>query len=268
MYICISLFRSRKFNMDDLKILITIFLLLFCNSYISAQEPDVGHEISDVRYETSDTIRTELETSNLNDEALTEGKLETSNPEPEPKPEIILITDDTDLSKIFKFDTLGYSKHSPAKAAMMSAVLPGLGQIYNGKYWKVPIVYIAIGISAERFLTFQNQYTRFRRAYVEMRDQDPYTNYHHSKSLGLPSWYTDAQIEQSITKGKDKLRTWRDYAIVAVVASYALTIIDANVDAHLMDFSLDDNISLNIRPCFLENSIFSKKIGLTLQFSF
>ena len=181
--------------------------------------------------------------------------------------DIIYISETTDLTKIFPTDSLNiYLTHSPAKAAIMSAVVPGLGQIYNKKYWKLPIVYLAIGISVERFIKFQNDFNRFRRAYIDINDNDPYTNYH--KTIGFPSSYPEDQMRQIITKRKDMLRTWRDYAIVAVVATYALNIIDANVDAHLMDFSLDDNISLNIQPCFLENDVKSKKIGLTLQFTF
>ena len=179
----------------------------------------------------------------------------------------VIVSDPAQLTKVFPVDTMFiYANHSPAKAAIMSAVVPGLGQIYNRKYWKLPIVYLAIGISVERFLAFQNQFNRYRRAYIDMKDGDPYTNYF--ETLGFPFNYTDQMKSQHITKGKEKFRTWRDWAVVAVIATYALNIIDANVDAHLMDFSLDDNISFNIQPCFLENSINSKKIGLSLRFTF
>ena len=181
--------------------------------------------------------------------------------------DIIYISDTTELSNYFQVDSFGMEfAHSPAKAAIMSAVLPGLGQIYNKKYWKLPIVYAAVGVSAWIFIKWQNEFSRYRRAYIDINDQDPYTNFH--KTLGFPLNYTDEQMRQPITKRKEMLRTWRDYSIVAVVAVYAFNIIDANVDAHLMDFSLDDNISLNIQPCFLENDVRSKKIGLTLQFTF
>jgi len=180
--------------------------------------------------------------------------------------DIILLTDTTNLAYYFPLDSLSMFAHSPAKAAIMSAVVPGLGQIYNKKYWKIPIVYAVMGISAERFIKFQNDFNRYRRAYIDINDNDPYTNYH--LTLGLPFSNSDEQMRQYITRRKEMLRTWRDYAIVAVVASFALNIIDANVDAHLMDFNLDDNISLKIQPCFLANDINSKKIGLTLQFTF
>jgi hypothetical protein len=152
-------------------------------------------------------------------------------------------------SILHPLDTLNlYVSHSPAKAAIMSAVVPGLGQIYNRKYWKVPVVYAAIGVSVERFITFQNKYNQYRRAYIDINDKDPYTNFH--ETMGFPASYSEEQKRQFITKNKETLRTWRDWSIVAMVVAYALNIIDANVDAHLIDFNLEDNISLNIQPSF------------------
>jgi len=183
---------------------------------------------------------------------------------PVPQSDIIFLSDTVPLTDVFPHDEF-ISSHSPAKAAIMSAVLPGLGQVYNRKYWKVPVVYLALGISVERFITFQNEFNRFRRAYIDLNDGDPYTNFHLTL---FPPNTPDAQMNQWVTRGKDRYRTWRDWAIVAVVASYALNIIDANVDAHLMDFSLDDNISLKIQPTILDDFMFSKKIGLTLRLAF
>jgi hypothetical protein len=178
--------------------------------------------------------------------------------------EVIIVSDIDSLAMFFPLDSMIImSSHSPAKAAIMSAVMPGLGQIYNRKYWKLPIVYAAVGASVFVFLRWQNEFSRYRRAYIDIRDGDPYTNYH--LTLGLPA---HVSLETVITRRKDQLRTWRDWSIVAMAAAYALNIIDANVDAHLMDFNLDDNISLNIRPCFLENGINSQKIGLSLRFTF
>ena len=179
--------------------------------------------------------------------------------------DIIFLSDTAELAITYPLDnTSVHFKHSPAKATIMSAVLPGLGQAYNRKYWKIPIVYIAVGISVNRFLKFQNEYSRWRRAYIDYFDGDPHTNYWET----IYNFSPTADIPNVITKGKDRYRTWRDWSIVAVVAAYALNIIDANVDAHLMDFSLDDDISLNIHPCFLENGMNSRKIGLTLHFTF
>ena len=179
--------------------------------------------------------------------------------------ELLII--DVEQLIVYPVDTASiYFTHSPAKAAIMSAVVPGLGQFYNKKYWKVPIVYAAIGVSAGMFIKWQNEYNRYRRAYIDIFDKDPYTNFF--DTLGFPPSYSLEQKSQYITKRKEQLRTWRDYTILAVVLTYALNIIDANVDAHLMDFNLEDNISLNIRPSFFENDMNIKKIGLTLRLSF
>lgn len=175
----------------------------------------------------------------------------------------ILLSDSTVFAQTYPLDSLTYAKHSPAKATIMSAVLPGLGQVYNKKYWKVPVVYAAIGISVSYYLKFQNKYQQYRRAYIDYNDRDDNTNYW--KTMNFPP---NIDLPNTLTRNKDQYRTWRDWAIVAVGLSYALNIIDANVDAHLMDFSLDDNISLNIQPCFLEKDIDSKKIGLSLQLTF
>ena len=181
--------------------------------------------------------------------------------------DIVIFSDTSEFVNLFPLEDLdSYSKHSPAKAAMMSAVVPGLGQIYNGKYWKVPIVYAAVGVSVGIFLKWQNEFSRYRRAYIDINDENPYTNFH--LTIGFPSSYTDEMMKQHINKRKDDLRTWRDWSIVAMVATYALNIIDANVDAHLMDFNLDDNISLNIRPYFFRNCFDSQKIGLSLCLEF
>ena len=180
--------------------------------------------------------------------------------------DVIFISDTTDFSTFFAVEGVeSYFQHSPAKAAMMSAVLPGLGQVYNKKYVKIPIVYAALGISVHYLVKYNNMYNQYRRAYIDLNDGDPYTNYN---NVLLPSLIDSPQQGQLINRNKDKLRTWRDWAIVAVVASYALNIIDANVDAHMMEFSLDDNISLNIFPTFFDNIFVSQNIGLTLRLSF
>jgi hypothetical protein len=191
------------------------------------------------------------------------------NPEP-----VIVHEDDTQIiiSDVLLFDdsdTLsGYAQHSPAKATIMSAVVPGLGQIYNKKVWKVPLVYAALGASAYYFLKYQNNFQKYRRAYIDYNDGDPHTNYHENrKALDIPLNYT-GDIGRVVTNGKDVYRRYRDWAIIAVVAAYGLNLIDANVDAHLMNYNIDDNISLNIKPCFLANSMYSQKIGLTLCFTF
>ena len=169
-------------------------------------------------------------------------------------------SDDTVLSEI--------SKHSPAKATIMSAVLPGLGQIYNGKAWKVPIVYATIGTSVGFFIYFQNKYQSFRRAYIDFNDQDPTTNYFEELLPSKQTDYSNQQISNFVTANKDGYRRYRDWAILAVIITYGLNVLDANVDAHFLDYDINDNLSLHISPCFLGNDMYSQKIGLNLCFTF
>ncbi|MDR1864309.1 MAG: DUF5683 domain-containing protein [Bacteroidales bacterium] len=151
----------------------------------------------------------------------------------------------------------------PAKATIMSAVLPGLGQIYNRRIWKVPLVYAAIGASTYFLIRYQNDYQRYRRAYIDFKDGDPYTNFH--EKLYIPAAYDK---ERYLTAYKDASRRNRDWFIIAVVVSYLMNVVDANVDAHLFNYNVDDNLSLNARPCFFKDIAYSPKIGLNLQFTF
>ncbi|MDR1527064.1 MAG: DUF5683 domain-containing protein [Dysgonamonadaceae bacterium] len=178
---------------------------------------------------------------------------------------LILTVDTTVVAHEQPADSLYFvNKPIPAKAAIMSAVLPGLGQIYNRKYWKVPIAYALIGASVYFLIRTQNDFQRYRRAYIDLKDGDPYSNFH--KKLNIPSYYNE---EQYITSYKDGYRRYRDWAIIAVVITYLMNVVDANVDAHLFDYSIDDNISFHAKPHFFKDNITdSPKFNLTLCFSF
>jgi hypothetical protein len=181
-----------------------------------------------------------------------------------PESDLFIISDETIIAETYPLDSLNLSKKPiPPKAAIMSAVFPGLGQIYNRKYWKVPIVYIAIGASTYFLIRYQNNFQRYRRAYIDLKDGDPYTNFH--KALNIPASYEE---ERYITTYKDAYRGYRDWAILAVVISYFLNVVDANVDAHLFDYNVDDNLSLNVRPNFSIDGMVSTTVGLNLCFTF
>jgi len=140
--------------------------------------------------------------------------------------------------------------HSPRKATIYSAVLPGLGQIYNRKYWKVPIVYGGFA-TLGYFINFNNeQYTIYRQAYSDIIDDDPnstsYLNLKVSAWLKEPKNikdYTDALRQQ-----KDYWRRNRDLVVIGTAVFYALNIIDASVDAHFFDFDISDDLTINWIP--------------------
>ncbi|MDR3093215.1 MAG: DUF5683 domain-containing protein [Bacteroidales bacterium] len=180
------------------------------------------------------------------------------------EPEMITVEDTSFSEKIYPVDTLQARKVIPAKATIMSAALPGLGQIYNRKYWKVPLAWALIGGSTYFLINYQNKYQKYRRAYIDFKDGDIYTNSH--ESLNFPPTYP---VEQYLTNRKDVYRKYRDYAIIAVVISYLMVVVDANVDAHLFDYNVDDNLSIRAQPkIFHDDLLHSPKIGVNLCFSF
>ncbi len=140
-----------------------------------------------------------------------------------------------------------YSDHSPLRATMLSATLPGLGQVYNNRIWKVPIVYAGFG-AIIYFIDFNNtEFQTFRSAYVARVDGNPNT------SDDFPFYSTD-QLERAMNFYRRNL----EVTYIAGAALYLLQILDATVDAHLLDFDVGENLTMNIIPSFNPNSgIFS-----------
>ncbi len=163
------------------------------------------------------------------------------------KTEAVLVSQDTLKSK--DIDPL-----TPAKAAFYSAVLPGLGQAYNKKYWKIPLVYGAIGTSLYFYIDSQKKYNLYRDAYKRRLEG-----------------YTDDQFSyldnSRLIAGQKFYQRNRDLSALFVAAFYVLNIIDANVDAHLIQFNVDENLSF--RPDIYQNDVtFKANVGLTLNYKF
>jgi hypothetical protein len=128
--------------------------------------------------------------------------------------------------------------HSPGRAAMYSAVLPGAGQIYNRKYWKAPIVWAAIGTSLYFVQSNTKEYERYKDAYVALVDGDPNTV---DEFNGIYS--ADAVLNTAET-----YRKWRDWSYIALGASYILNIMDASVDANFVRFDVGRDLSFQVMP--------------------
>lgn len=126
---------------------------------------------------------------------------------------------------------------SPRKASIMSAILPGLGQVYNRKYWKVPIIYAGIGGFSYMFHINNQQHDRYRNAL-------------RNAVSGDGSEVVDGQLMLTEDLKTQKLyyRKFRDFAGIAIGLIYLLNIVDANVDAHLKTFDVSDDLSLQISP--------------------
>lgn len=153
-----------------------------------------------------------------------------------------------------------YDPLSPARAAFYSAVLPGLGQAYNGKYWKVPVVYGALGIGVYFYLENDRHYDRYRDAYKSRlagQTTDEFTD-----ESGTPLISTNGLIEAQRFYQRNK-----EISILVTVGLYALNIIDANVDAHLQQFDVSEDLSF--KPV-LDIDRYSGKTGygLTLNYNF
>jgi hypothetical protein len=135
--------------------------------------------------------------------------------------------------------------YSPKKAAIRSAILPGLGQIYNRKYWKLPIVYGALGTTAGIFIYNLQWYKRTRYAYKAVVD---------TTGADFPDIYPDLQFlvdrndAQNLSYLRDQYRRDIDYSAVFFLIFWGLNVVDAAVDAHLKGFDVSPDLTLHIRP--------------------
>ena len=158
------------------------------------------------------------------------------------------------LSK--KIDTSSVNKHSPKKATIMSACLPGLGQAYNKKYWKIPIIYAGAAGVTYAVIFNSHYYKLLKLAYQYRTDGDSSTidNY--------PNYSTD-----ELQALRDYYRRNMELSYIIGGAIYILNIIDADVDAHLYHFDISDNLTMNIDPFFIpsQNHSFA---GLSFSFTF
>jgi len=156
--------------------------------------------------------------------------------------------------KEINFDELDPS--APSKAAFYSAVLPGLGQGFNKKYWKIPIVYAAIGTSIYSYDFNQKKYWDYRNAYKSRKagyKNDPYQN------LIID--------DDRLLDGADFHKKNRDLSMVFIVGFYILNILDANIDSHLKQYNVNESLSL--KPYLNYGSELSyESIGLSLNLNF
>ena len=157
----------------------------------------------------------------------------------------------TSTKNAFKLDL--YDPLAPARSAFYSAVLPGLGQAYNGSYWKIPLVYAGIGTSLYLVIQNDTEYNRYRDAYKR-------------RLAGFEDdEFQDILYTEGLINAQKQFRQNKEFAILATVAFYLLNIIDANVDAHLKQFDVSRDLSIkpNFEPNLLSGNI---DYGLTLNF--
>lgn len=148
------------------------------------------------------------------------------------------------------------------RAALKSAMLPGLGQVSNAQVWKVPIVYAALGTTVYFALQNNKEYKRYRQAYRYRNDGNPNTidefDPVHNPLSALTS--------DAILVRREDYKRYRDLMFILTGAGYALNILDAYISAHLKDFDMSDDLGMRITPCRLitfENTVYIGS-GLTL----
>jgi hypothetical protein len=134
--------------------------------------------------------------------------------------------------------TAGPRLHSPRKATILSAVVPGAGQIYNRKYWKAPIVWAGLGTCVWFIQDNHREYHRYRNAYLALVDDDPHT------IDEFEGRYAPEQLRNVM----DTYRQWRDLSYLITGLVYMLNIVDANVDAHFVRFDVSPDLSMSIGP--------------------
>ena len=161
--------------------------------------------------------------------------------------------------KVDKKEYEPYNALAPAKAAFYSAILPGLGQAYNGSYWKIPIAYGGLGTGVYFYLKNDKEYDRFRQAYKDRLNgkADEFNG-----KGDAPFVRTERLIDAQEFYQKNK-----EISILVTIGVYVLNIIDANVEAHLRQFNVDEDLSF--QPSFDFNEFTGKSnYGLSLNYKF
>jgi hypothetical protein len=146
--------------------------------------------------------------------------------------------------------------HNPKKAVIMSAIIPGLGQVYNKKYWKVPIIYGAGGAFVYYLGYYQDKYTKFRTALA-------------TGEAGRKYLIDGREYDfESLKSGQDYYRRFRDLNALGITAIYFLNIVDAMIDAHFFYYDVSDNLTMHIQPAVFNNPGATSSLGLQINLLF
>lgn len=180
-----------------------------------------------------------------------------------------------DSLKIAKKRDWATWRPNPKRAMWLALVLPGAGQIYNRKYWKLPIVYGGF-VGCAYALRWNNQmYRDYSQAYLDLMDDDPNTqSYNQFLHLGAKIDDSNKARYQKLFKSrKDTYRRWRDLSVFCLIGVYALSVIDAYVDASLSEFDISKDLSLRVEPTIISNNrernpLKSNSLGINCSLNF
>ena len=168
-----------------------------------------------------------------------------------------IYTDSISLTKATQHKNskkIGLRKPDPETATWLALAIPGGGQIYNRKFWKLPIVYGGFVGCLYAYNWNGQMYKDYRQAYLDIMDSDPNTNSY--KDFFRPGYDYEANkeyLKDVFKKRKDRYRRWRDLSIFSFIGVYALSVIDAYVDAQLSNFDISEDIHLSIEPQIIDN---------------
>lgn len=171
---------------------------------------------------------------------------------------------------------------SPLKATMLAAAFPGMGQVYNRKYWKIPLVYAGFGAVGYSIVFNTSNFNSYLKGYQDLTDDIPETN-SYIKLLGN-STYTPGQIDQALGSDEfdpqvsswvedqlrnaiDYYRRYRDLSYIGVAVWYLITIIDAHVDANLADYDVGESLKMEIEPVPVNTPV-GNGMGLGVRLTF
>ena len=169
-----------------------------------------------------------------------------------------LIINDSTLFKSRKINPL-----APSKAAFYSAILPGLGQAYNRSYWKIPLVYAAIGTGMYFYIDNTNEYNRYRDAFKRRLG-----GFEDDEFFDINNDGTGPDVsDQALQDAQEVFQRNRELSLMVTIGLYILNIIDANVDAHLRQFNVDQN--LTFKPVIYQDGVnFRSGFGFSLSYTF
>ena len=164
---------------------------------------------------------------------------------------------------------------NPKRALWLALVIPGAGQIYNRKYWKLRIVYGGV-VGCAYAMRWNNQmYRDYSQAYMDLMDNDPNTDSYNS-FMHLGTKIDESNItryQELFKRRKDRFRRWRDLSFFCLIGVYALSVVDAYVDASLSEFDISDNLSLKVEPTIINNNternpLRQNSLGLSCSLNF
>jgi hypothetical protein len=172
-------------------------------------------------------------------------------------------------------------KAEPQKATMLAVAFPGLGQIYNRKYWKIPLVYAGFGGLIFSVGFNSSNYNKYLQAYQDFTDLIPETNSYQKLILEEPSAYdpvlhpdtyspsSASYYQDGMLRMVDYYKRYRDLSYIGIAAWYLISILDANVDASLFDYDIGTNLNLTLSPLQINNYQFNGAgVNLCMTFNF